>query len=506
MVGPTAVITSTLLALLAALLPRGTWLQDPSRQESHPSEDPDRFNNDALVRAWGRDNTLTGSVPKEPRPAPPPPIRPTNYLVVDAGGPDDDALQAFVCKHLLDRSSPAPVDGSPAPLGEAKWHRVAMPAQGELKGEFRFAFSTIHTDQRDVWIARAPGASALFVNGEGFIGDPERRGFLGVPVELRAGDNRVFVAGIEEGFELEFWKPSTRIVLGTWALCHPFLDRGCATNIDLELEMPIFNASVETAGSLHYHYGHAQCDDGSLVPHLTDWRDGGYLAPLGMIQKGSYLFGTRDGDAGSDCAKFLVPLCAQEEKDSDADRRVVRLAEGDARDRKGIAPSWTDAGVDPWTLLVYGTMGSAEDQATTLALARYYQQRIWYHSNICPRIVPDTLFMDPKEEIDESQGTAIIFGGSSMNGVIGQPWLPAKETSAEGKAALGERDPLLKVTAPPRAGPRRARPPFGVFSAPDARTLRLLYAVDPLTSLNAGVRAAAFSVDSERGTKVLRRW
>jgi hypothetical protein len=499
MVGPTSVLQSTLLAVLALLVPPGPGLQEPGRPNPRPNEDPRRFDNDTLIRTWVRNEALSGPIPKEPRPASPPPIRPTDFLVVDAAGPEEQAWPAFITRYVLDPGSSVPVEGSVAPWGEAKWHRAKMPAQGELKGEFCFAASVIHADQHGVWMARLPGASALFVNGEGFVGDPERRGYLGVPVELRAGDNSVLVAGIEGGFELEFWKPPARIVMGTWDLAHPFLYRGCATDFGLELEMPLFNASVETVGYLHYHYGHAQCDDGSLVPVLTDWRDGGYLAPLGMIIKASYLFGTRDVDAGSECEHFLVPITAQDQNDADADRRVIELSEGSARERAGIAPSWSDLGLDAWTILVYGTMGSTEYQATTLALTRYYQQRLWYRSNICLRILPDTVFMNPDPEIDESQGTAIVFGDSSVNAVIGRPWAPATQPSSDGP-------PILKVTAPPRMGPKRARPPFGVFSAPDARTLRLLYAVDPFFSLQPGVREAAFAAGHAPAGGIVRRW
>jgi hypothetical protein len=47
-------------------------------------------------------------------------------------------------------------------------------------------------------------------------------------------------------------------------------------------------------------------------------------------------------------------------------------------------------------------------------------------------------------------------------------------------------------------------PPVGFFSAPDARTLRLLYAVDPFFDLDAGTAGAEYGVDAHT-TKVVRR-
>jgi hypothetical protein len=110
------------------------------------------------------------------------------------------------------------------------------------------------------------------------------------------------------------------------------------------------------------------------------------------------------------------------------------------------------------------------------------------------------------EDINESEGSAIVFGGPAVNGVVGQPWLRGGKLPSEKDAASTAAEKLLSVTAPPKTSSGRVRPPFGNFSAPDIRTLRLLYGVDPLSSLGPGVRRAAFAVDGETGTKIVRRW
>ena len=51
-------------------------------------------------------------------------------------------------------------------------------------------------------MANLQGASHLFVNGELFTGDVERRGYRGVPVYLRKGRNDVYALGIDGVFSL----------------------------------------------------------------------------------------------------------------------------------------------------------------------------------------------------------------------------------------------------------------------------------------------------------------
>jgi hypothetical protein len=492
------VIIFPLLALLAVLVPCRPRLQDPGRREPRPNEDLRRFDNDTLARAWGYDNTLAGSIPKEPRPASPAPIRPDEYLVVEAGASDQQAWEAFVIRYVLDRNSPVPGEGSPAPLGEAKWHRVKMPTQGELKAEIRFAYATLHSDRREVRMARLPGASVLFVNGEGVIGDPERRGFLGVPVELRAGDNQVFVAGIKGGFELEFWKPETRVVMNTFGLGYPHLGYPNLMDLGAGLVLPIFNASTEPVVDLHCHYGHACCDDGRLVPRVTDWQDGGRLAPLGMCLKHLPLFDF-DERVREDCEVLLVPLCVQDAPDTDADRRVACLHIGDEGMRPTTHPRWDDARLASGSRFVYGTRGTEEDRATSLALARYCQQRLWYWTNLCPTLVSDEQFQTPTEmEVLNWGANAFLFGDARTNAITASLSFPSEEPSSE-------EPTLLRVRAPLREEPAKARAALGVFSGHDARTMRLLYAVDPFFSLRPGVKEAAFAVGETPTGAVVRR-
>jgi len=453
---------------------------------------------------------LASSLPAAPlgqgeNPRSPPAIRPERWLVVDPGGPPQPAMDAFVCKYLLDRESPTPTPGSAGPLGDARWTEATMPEHGELGGELGFAFTTVHSDHDDVRMARLPGAGALFVEGEGYVGDPERRGFQGVPVHLRAGENRIFVAGIRGGFELELRKPATRMVIGAWDFSCPWMSRGDKFDRDGALAVPIFNASTSPAKSLHYLYGHAQPDDGHAAPIANERRDGGSIAPLCFDVRSSYLFGGLEFDDQDripcEWDQVLVPLAARDEEDADADRRVIRLKVGELHSRAGVEPSWTDADANSDTFLVYGTIGSEEDWATSLALARYFQQRLWYWSKICPQVVSDEEFLNPaKHGLDESRGNAIVLGSPRTNAVVGWSWSSAPSPPATDEPAR------LEVSAPPRSDAKRVKPPFGTWSAPDARTMRLLYAVDPFFALKAGERRAAFEADPKTKAGIVRRW
>jgi len=489
-----AVLTLSVATSAARLTFQGT-----ENRTRHPVEDVRRFDDETLLRAWGSEGVgIGGPAPNPPRPAPTPSIRPEDYFVVEVDGPQEPDWSAFVCQFLIDDSGPAPTDAAWGPLHESRWHRAKAPPNGELRGGFRFASTSFCVVECGVWMARLSGASALFVNGEGFIGDLERRGLLGVPVQLREGDNQVFVAGIEGGLELEFWKPATRFVIGTWDLKYPSLEQGCTNRFGEDLVAAIFNTSNTPASSVHYHYGHAQCDDGHVVPHLSDWRDGGTIAPLGLTLRGSHLFGFREGDAGEECEKFLVPLCAYAENDADADRRVVLLEIGDAPLRRPPPPCWPDRKPDRCALLVYGTKGTEADQATSLAVARYHQQRLWYWSDIWPMLIPDDQFLFPEQiGIHEWKGTAFVFGNTRTNAVLekhpGRPKVPTQD-----------REPTLEVTSPQGSSPRSGSEQFGVLSAPDARTLRLLYAVDPFTDLGPHDRSAVFEIDAETRMRIVR--
>jgi hypothetical protein len=61
------------------------------------------------------------------------------------------------------------------------------------------------------------------------------------------------------------------------------------------------------------------------------------------------------------------------------------------------------------------------------------------------------------------------------------------------------------VSAPEAGKSAQAAISLGVFSAPDSRALRLLYAIDPFVSLQPGVKEAAFAAGDTPAVGVVRR-
>ncbi len=72
-------------------------------------------------------------------------------------------------------------------------------------------------------LARLQGASTLFVNGDGFVGDVYRYGWPGVPVALRAGRNEIYVTGIRGAFQFELQEPSGALILDEYDGTRPDL-------------------------------------------------------------------------------------------------------------------------------------------------------------------------------------------------------------------------------------------------------------------------------------------
>lgn len=178
-------------------------------------------------------------------------------------------------------------------------------------------FTTVTSAEDEVRMARFLGGEWLLVNGEMFIGDPDRRGFRGVPVALRKGENRIFVLCTSGTVELELWKPATRMVIGTWDLT--WSEPGLADSI----LFPIFNASILEAENVHVHYGHAV---GCLSsPRVTQWRDGGFVLRLGLqLVSTSYRF--LDRDPATYAESVQAPVIVYEGSDTVFDRVLMQRA------------------------------------------------------------------------------------------------------------------------------------------------------------------------------------
>ena len=150
------------------------------------------------------------------------PIVPKNWLViepVDKAGRRPLRPDAVFAKHLLVRDAPPPVKGEVLRGENEKdctWTEATAKDDGSLDGKIGWAYTAIESELGDVWMAKLSGASQLYVNGAGFVGDAYGYGFGGVPIELKKGRNDVYVGGVRGALRLELWKPENELFIASW--------------------------------------------------------------------------------------------------------------------------------------------------------------------------------------------------------------------------------------------------------------------------------------------------
>jgi len=382
-------------------------LQDPPKPEKRTDLPAD----DAI---WGY-GWIGGEYPVGGPPPAPAPIVPKNWLVVPRAS--GNGISELLTR-LADPKAGRPAAGDKiagSTREDAKWE-----ARGsESLKDVACAFTCIECERDQVRMARLSGAALLFVDGEGFVGDAEQRGFRGVPIALKKGANDLYVFGIGNAFELELWSPVTRTVLGTWDVGWP---RGM--QLDVDLTFPVFNASLAAAHGLHVHYGHACVEGRSVKPRLTDWRDGGRMLPLGLRMGASYFLSwLEEGDPTSMDQPVVAPICVWSDDDENADRQLLRwpggaVPEQGLRTPKALA-STPLLRLDANPLLVYGT-------GNCMARARFDQESIWYRSGYVPEAIPaqELLTLPPETQPDtinyhirraDNASRYVLYGNAETN-------------------------------------------------------------------------------------------
>jgi hypothetical protein len=287
---------------------------------------------------------------------------------------------------------------APLPKSARESDDKSAPEPGQVAGDAHHgvcACTTVHSEIQEVRMARLTGIQWMIWNGELVQGDPERREYGGVPVIVQAGDNRVFVAAVDPAFELELWKPETRLVIEAFDVRWP-----TGFSLDDEIAYPVFNVSLEPTSSIHVHYGHASLWSGGSKPHLTDWRDGVCrIPPLGLALSSNY-FAEWDDHSPTDFSEpVYVPVCVYAEDDDQAEHRLFRTP----ADPSGPALCNACTRVHPpednlhrsedlsqaCGVHVYATWGSEEEQRVALANARFGQLSEWYSSGEVPLVLSD---------------------------------------------------------------------------------------------------------------------
>jgi hypothetical protein len=425
-----------------------------------------RAKNDAeWIAAWrksGSDETMFGPVPDVPAGLVPA-IRPQRWRALPGAMSESEAMNV----HLTSAK-------------DREWLDSVASAKGGLDGDFGLAVAEIESEHDEVRFARLAGASLLLVNDEPFQGDPERRGYEGVPVALRKGANTIVVAGIEGGFELEFWKPQTRLVIATWDIWCPRTVQGAydfaSGGLDDTVNVQVFNASLETARSIHFHYGPVGVRS-TFTPPLAHWNDNDHISPLAMFSKYGFALEIGGTAPSSEEGETWFPMAAFCEVDLDADRRIVPLTLRGSRAvaRPSRPPAWPALrnAIGWHHLLVHGTSGNPKDANATLALARFWQQRCWYRWDPYALLVSDKQYMAhagyPRGGPKHSPAT--LFGSATTNSAIA--------------SALGwfDSDPSTsrEVSFIPDIGSWEGDSPskLGMVHWTDAASMHLALAIDP---------------------------
>ena len=209
---------------------------------------------------------------------------------VDKRGRRPFRADAVFARHLLDPEAPPPRAGDEltGETGEAqRWEERQPEPDGSVPGEFAWAYAVVTSPAPRVMLAELAGAGTLFVNGDGAAGDSYRVGYGLAPVALAAGENRLYVGGVRDGFRLVLRAPEHALLLELGDTTRPDLLADArpagGPGRQGELAVTVINASLAPVARLAASTG----DDapGSLFPLLeapADELPG--LPPLAVVK------------------------------------------------------------------------------------------------------------------------------------------------------------------------------------------------------------------------------
>lgn len=414
-----ATLAATAIALAGCLGAVESSAQEGPPQVPRPGDVPSVEELERDPRVWGK-GEFGGFFERSPKPTSAPVLL-HDWLVVRSSANVD--VERELVRRALDPTSELPCadPALDAQTREPRW--IAMTS--DAPSDVALAFTTMTLDAPCVRMADLQGAELLIVNGECFTGDPERRGFRGVPIALRRGVNRLFVARVRESFSLTLWEAPGELVIGPWDVAWPGFG---PTDDDHDVSYPIFNASRSPASGLHLHYGHAVARSASCVPRLGEWADASepYLPQLAMRLGSHYWLGFTDRENACRGPAELSPVCVYSNDAARADRRILfkppaverGIGPYSLRTHASVPSAWlSELAAAP--VLVYGTHGTPHETFALLALARFDQQSAWYHARATPTIFSDEQYLGLLERDEIWHLDEVPFSGSGrMRAVV----------------------------------------------------------------------------------------
>ncbi len=346
--------------------------------------------------------------PIEPEPAAPRNL--TSWLVVESGHADAALILDAVRERYL-----FPVE-APPPRPEETF----LDARGELHrwvhregGVAQVAYTGVSSERGQVVMAGLRGAGVLYVNGRPFVGDHERRGDRGVPIELREGRNELFVAEIDGEFELELWEPEAPLVIADWAVRHTTLGENPNLWYFCALRIPVFNVTTQPLARVDILHRGLVPEGGRFPPGLghpmTDNITFGALPPLCQAELTAQVTVARQVEEANEpvpdgsSAALLEVRCAYEGRaGSDHVEEILRVPyaapapyhELDPPIRRSPGTRASSRRRVEGTTIVYGSSGSAAETELLLAQARWIQQCAWYRWSVTPEVRRDVDYLE----------------------------------------------------------------------------------------------------------------
>ncbi len=444
----------------------------------------------AICAAWKEPATPTeGALLRQPCAS----HVPQAWLVVRGDVPDGEARASFVHQCVVADRDP-PRAGDRLPWCDGRWERAVTQSNGAVPGPISFATSSVVVSETAVYMAKLAGADRLFVNGECFQGDPENRGFEGVPVLLHAGANTIYVTDAAHDFRLEFWRPATRAVIATWDVWIPrrLYEIPELLSAFSTISIPVFNASPRPAAAVHLDYGGARAD-GRAMSTGYGFACRPETGPLCLAAGYVMTFAIDDTAENSTADVFAAPVAAGLHDGTPEDRRILRFRGRplDIRERPARTIEWSKLAEclgsplgTPWggeedregvlqSVFVYGTAGPPESDAALLALARFWQQRLWYYGDIVPQVVSDAVYLEQVAAGSPPIGRVMAFGDRTSNSLL----TPLSEDFDREFHHDGRLTVIVDLTDYAAASDHLDS--FGAVVCPDLAAAALGFAIDP---------------------------